>query len=162
MNRRIFVLERKLPQLTVELFTRHLTHQERKFIIQNRVRMTTVILPSRFFALVFRGFSHFLCAASRGSSRAFTRVFSADFPCALACVFCVFPHSFSRAFRTFFARIFALFFTLFSSAFAMKIIPYDRVMRNNSNEIFYFSFYFFYSLFFFSGHFCAFRAQRLA
>ena len=44
MNRRIFVLERKLPQLIVELFTRHLTHQGRKFVIQNRVRITTVIL----------------------------------------------------------------------------------------------------------------------
>ena len=47
MNRRIFVFERKLPQLTVELFTRHLTHQGRKFVIQNRVRMTTVILGER-------------------------------------------------------------------------------------------------------------------
>ena len=44
MNRRIFVLERKLPQLIVELFTRHLTHQGQKFVIQNLVRITTVIL----------------------------------------------------------------------------------------------------------------------
>jgi hypothetical protein len=44
LNRRIFVLERKLPQLIVELFTRHLTHQGRKFVIQNRVRIITVIL----------------------------------------------------------------------------------------------------------------------